>query len=75
VIMFDLTWLIVIASVAGTIANACHKRWGFVVWIVGNLFWIPYNLYLGVYAQVVLGAIYLASAIFGYLKWPKEKNK
>lgn len=67
-----ITYAIVAASVIGTVANSYGKRWCFIVWGITNTFWMVYNIVLLSYAQALLYAFNLATAIIGFIKWGKK---
>ncbi len=72
--MFDFTWLVTIASIAGTAANACKKRWGFLVWMLTNIFWVIYDVRYGLYAQAFLYVVNFVLAVTGFILWGKQKK-
>ena len=67
-----ISYIVVAASVIGTVANSFGKRWCFVVWSITNTFWIVYNIALFSYAQALLYAFNLTMAVVGYIKWGKK---
>jgi len=73
--MFDCTWIIAMASIIGTIANVCKKKWCFYVWFVTNSFWCIYDLYLGLYSQALIYFIYVILAVWGLLSWRRDKKE
>ena len=70
--MFDYTWLIAVAAIIGTLANARKKRWGFAVWIVTNSFWCVYDLYFGLYSQSFLYLVFMLISAYGLYNWSKK---
>jgi len=73
--MFDFSWIVTIASIAGTTANACKKRWGFLIWMLTNTFWVIYDVHFGLYAQAFLYVVNFVLAVTGFILWGKKKEK
>ncbi|OGO90329.1 MAG: hypothetical protein A2Y17_12230 [Clostridiales bacterium GWF2_38_85] len=74
--MSYIAYIVTFASIIGTVANSCQKRWCFRVWICTNTFWCIYNAANGQYAQALLYAFNFAMAILGLIKWAqKEKQR
>ncbi len=72
--MFEVAYIVTIASIIGTIANSFQKRWCFIIWLCTNAFWCVYNIYLHSYAQAMLYAFNFAMAIVGLCKWDKHPD-
>lgn len=73
--MPDLSWFVTIASITGTVANACKKRWGFLIWMFTNTFWIIYDIHYGLYAQASLYVVNFILAVTGFILWGKQAKK
>ena len=73
--MFDFSWIVTIASVTGTTANACKKCWGFVIWMLTNTFWVIYDVHFGLFPQAALYVVNFALAVTGFVLWGKKKTK
>lgn len=69
-----ISYLVSACTLVGTIANAYQRRWGFLVWICTNSFWIIYNLINKEYSQVIVYAINLVVSIIGWFKWKTPKS-
>jgi hypothetical protein len=63
------TWLITLASIVGTVANIYQKPWCFLVWLVTNITWCVYDLYVGEYSQAFLFGVYAVLACWGLWQW------
>ena len=68
-------WVVSAACVLGAIANACKKRWGFAVWVVGDICLVAYNIHTGSYPEAVLWGVYTFIAAYGFWKWGKLEEK
>lgn len=64
-----LTWALAFVSLIGVLANIHKRRWCFFVWCFTNTGWMAVFLYLGVYAHAALSGVYLATSIYGIVKW------
>ena len=65
----DLLWLVAIASLVGTVANAHGRRWCFFIWLGTNLIWCVRNFYIGEIHQASLRVVYAMLAVYGLFKW------
>ena len=72
--MFDYTWAIAVASIIGTIANVCKKKWCFYVWFGTNSFWCIYDLCLGLYSQSLIYFVYVILAVWGLISWQRSET-
>jgi len=64
------------AALIGTVINAEQNKFGFVFWIVSNLYMVIRFAVIGEYAQMTLFFIYFLLAIRGIYAWSKkEKSK
>ena len=67
------TWAITIISLTGTILNVKKNSLCFWLWAVGNIAWLSYDLWLGLYSRAALDVVQLAFAIWGIIAW-KQKS-
>ena len=72
--MVIVSYIVTVITLIGTFANAFKKRWSFLVWIVTNLFWIGYNLYIKQPQQAIIYAANLITSIIGFVYWGKTKS-
>lgn len=70
-----LMWLVTIASVVGTVANAQQRIWCFPVWLVANVMWAAYNVHHGAYAQAALWVVYSVLAVYGWWSWARARRR
>lgn len=76
IIWHVLSFLMCGIALAGTIINAERNKWGFIFWIVSNLYMTVRFAVIGEFAQMALFFIYFILAIRGLYSWTKkEKNK
>ena len=68
----SLTWLITLASLTGAFFNARKSIVGFYIWIVANLSWVVYDLWINEYSQAVLFLAYTGITIYGIITWRKK---
>lgn len=68
-----ISYIITLMSIVGTVANAFQKRWCFYVWILTNLFWIIYDVWIGAYGQAALYVANCITCVIGLRKWKNEK--
>jgi len=73
-IIVVITWIIALAALVGTLANAFKLRWCFLIWMVTNAFWVGYDLYIGSYAQSALFASYFVISIVGWFQWKTKPS-
>ena len=67
------TWFITALSLIGTILNVKKNALCFWLWAFGNIAWLCYDLWLGLYSRATLDVVQLAFAIWGIVAW-KKKN-
>lgn len=70
-----LSWVMSAVALAGTIFNAERSVYGFLFWVVSNLYMAIRFFVIGEYAQMTLFLIYFVLALRGISVWSKkEKN-
>ena len=70
-----LTWIVSIIALAGTVLNSNRNKYGFLIWIFTNLFWLVVDFRAGLYAQSALYGAYVFLAIRGLLTWTKKEKE
>lgn len=71
-----LSWVMSAIALMGTLINAERNKFGFVFWVVSNLYMCIRFFVIHEYAQSVLFFIYFLLAIRGIVAWSKkEKNE
>ena len=68
-----LSWIMSAIALAGTIFNAEKNIYGFMFWVVSNLYMVIRFWVIGEYAQMTLFFIYFLLAIRGICVWSKRK--
>lgn len=71
----NLTYLITLASIIGTVANIFKKRWCFVLWLFTNTAWLIVDAYNGLYSQALLFLVYVGLSVWGLIQWKREGKK
>ena len=69
-----LSWVMSGIALLGTIWNAERNKYGFIFWLVSNLYMTIRFAYIGEYAQMCLFFIYFLLAIRGLISWSKKEN-
>lgn len=67
-----LSWVMSAIALAGTILNAEKNIYGFLFWLVSNLYMTIRFLVIGEYAQMTLFFIYFILAIRGIAVWQRK---
>lgn len=69
------SWLMSAVALFGTMLNAEQNIYGFLFWLVSNLYMTIRFAYIGEYAQAVLFFIYFILAIRGIVSWKKKEQE
>jgi len=67
-------WPITVLSIIGVILNIHKRKEGFIIWLFTNGSWCVYDYMIGAYAQSALFAVYFCLAVWGLVKWGREKK-
>lgn len=67
-----MTWVVTTVCLIGTVLNCKKKVACFYFWIVGNILWLAYDIYSGLYSRAVLDFVQLILGIYGLYEWKKE---
>ena len=70
-----LSWVMSAVGLAGTIFNAERKVYGFLFWLISNLYMVIRFFVIGEYAQMTLFFIYFLLAIRGIVVWSKKEKE
>ena len=68
-----LTSFITIICLVGTVLNVKKIIWCFYLWALGNLLWLAFDLYSGLYSRAVLDVVQFGFAVWGIIEWSKTK--
>lgn len=72
--MWDIfSWIMSAIALTGTIINAEKNKYGFVFWLVSNLYMTIRFFVIGEYAQSTLFLVYFLLAIRGLVAWSGKK--
>lgn len=69
-----LSWTMSGVALAGTLMNAERNKYGFIFWLISNLYMTVRFCVIGEYAQMVLFFIYFLLAIRGLYAWSKKER-
>lgn len=61
-------------ALCGTLMNAEGNKYGFVFWLISNMYMTVRFAVIGEYAQMVLFFVYFLLAIRGLFAWSKKEN-
>lgn len=65
-----------LCSLGGNILIMLKKKSGWIVWVLGNLFWIIYNFMSKPnLPMIVMYLVYIVINILGYCKWCDKEGK
>lgn len=73
VIWTVLSWIMSAVALFGTILNAERNIYGFVFWLVSNLYMTVRFTYIGEYPQALLFLIYTILAVRGLVAWRSKE--
>ena len=69
-----LNWIMSAVALAGTLMNAERNKYGFVFWLISNLYMTVRFAVIGEYARMVLFFVYFLLAIRGIVAWTKKEK-
>lgn len=69
-----LSWIMSAVALAGTLMNAERNKYGFIFWLISNLYMTIRFAVIGEYAQMVLFFVYFLLAIRGLIAWTQKEN-
>ena len=64
-----MTWVIAAVCLVGTVLNIKKKRLCFVLWTIGNIAWLIFDIASGLYSRALLDAVQLGFAVWGLFEW------
>lgn len=65
-------WAVTMICLIGTVLNCKKFKSCFVFWAIGNILWLIYDLYSGLYSRAFLDAVQLVLAIYGAYEWKRS---
>lgn len=71
----NLSWILVILSLAGNYFVIKKNVLGQWLWATSNIGWVSYNLYIESYSQAFLFFIYLGMCTWGIISWSRSAAK
>lgn len=69
-----VTWAITLVCLAGTVLNVKKNVACFYLWTVGNVAWLVFDAWNGLYSRASLDAVQLAFAIWGIVEWSRRSK-
>lgn len=72
--ILTFTWIITAVSLTGTVLNVKKHISCFYLWAFGNIAWLAFDLWSGLFSRAVLDAVQLAFAVWGIVEWSKSKH-
>ena len=72
--MIAFSWFISILCLIGSVFNVKKSIWCFYLWGLGNIGWLFFDAYNGVWGRVILNIVQLYLCIWGIIEW-RKKNK
>lgn len=71
----NLSWILVILSLAGNVFVIKKNVLGQWLWALSNLGWISFDLYIGAYSQAFLFVVYFGMCVWGIVAWTKDNKE
>ena len=71
----NLSWILVMLSLAGNYFVIKKNVLGQWLWAVANVGWIIFDLSIGAYSQAFLFAVYLGMCAWGIWLWTNESKQ
>lgn len=71
----DLSWVLVLTSLAGNYFVVKKNVIGQWLWAIANVGWIAFDLSIGAYSQAFLFVVYLGMCVWGIVVWTKDNQK
>lgn len=68
------TWCVTAICLLGTVLNVKKRRECFYLWILGNIAWLGFDLWSGIFSRAALDIVQLAFAVWGAWEWRSGKN-
>lgn len=69
-----LSWIMSAVALVGTLMNAERIKYGFVFWLISNLYMTIRFCVIGEHAQMTLFFIYFLLAIRGLIAWSDKEE-
>jgi len=69
-----LGWMSTIIVLAGFVLNAKSRYvWAMITWIIGDIGWITYDLFINNFSHLVLSLVIISINIYGIINLKKYK--
>lgn len=70
----QLSWILVILSLAGNVFVIKKNVLGQWLWAISNLGWITFDISIGAYSQACLFTVYFGMCVWGIAAWTRESR-
>jgi len=70
-----ISWCFSILIIIAVILNIKKRKESFILYGIGNIYWMMYDWYIGQYSQSILFLSLLILTIWGYIEWKKDQKE
>jgi len=68
----ELEIISAVIGIIGGILNVYKNKWGFAIWVVGNILWMYYGIITKQYFFMAQYIVFASISIWGFKKWLSE---
>jgi nicotinamide riboside transporter PnuC len=69
-----LDWVGMVLTLLGSFSVIYKIKYGFLIMLVGCLFWIGYGVNINSLAVIITNIVFSGTNIYGFWKWDKEEK-
>ena len=62
-------------SLTGAVLNVLKNKWGFAIWIIGNVSWLVYGYITQQYFFMFQYLVFALISTWGFIQWMKDDKK
>jgi len=66
------TWTTTIICLTGNVFNVKKSVICFYIWTLGNVLWLTYDCYSGLYSRAFLDIVQTVFSVWGIIEWSKK---
>lgn len=73
----SMQWIGCVTGICGSALLALNNRfsgWGFVLFLISNIFWIAFSLITSTNGLLTMQIFYMVTSIVGVIRWLKPSN-
>jgi len=73
-----IEWAGSLFGIAGALMLALNNRysgWGFILFLISNVFWVVYGIENGIVSLLVMQAFFTATSLLGIKRWFTQEQK